>query len=202
MADDDSDAVTEEAAPTAVAHSHRELDEEKLDKDAIEVWLDENFEPVFFELRYIMMIPVLISFLGSVIMYGVGTYDTIKAASHFLASGNFGGEGVILPLIKALDAFLLGIILTIFSFGVYDFFVSKLEPADHAGIRPDWLKFESIGELKNKIIEVVLVILAILFFEQMQAHAGTWEDPILYLIIPSGAAILAISLGFFKWATE
>ena len=111
-------------------------------------------------------------------------------------------RSVTLPLIKALDAFLIGIILTIFSFGVYDFFVSELEPAEEAGVRPDWLKFESVGELKNKIIEVVLVILAIQFFELMKAHASEFSDPYMYLIVPVGTAILAVSIGFFKWSTH
>ena len=48
----------------------------------------------------------------------------------------------------------------------------------------------------------MLVILAILFFEQIIASVKTFEDPVLYLIIPTGAAILAFSIGFFKWATE
>ena len=52
------------------------------------------------------------------------------------------------------------------------------------------------------MVELVLVILAILFFEQMIANAGSFDDPVLFLIIPVGAAILAVSIGFFKWATH
>ena len=52
------------------------------------------------------------------------------------------------------------------------------------------------------MVELVLVILAILFFEQMIANVGTFDDPVLYLIIPTGAAILAFSIEFFKWATH
>jgi hypothetical protein len=52
------------------------------------------------------------------------------------------------------------------------------------------------------MVELVLVILAILFFEQMIASVEDFDEPLLYLIIPTGAAILAISIGFFKWATH
>ncbi|MFB6297200.1 MAG: YqhA family protein [Salinirussus sp.] len=168
----------------------------------LELWLVENFEPTFFKLRLILIVPVLISMIGSVMMFAVGANHTYKAASAILLKADFSNPGVTLPIIKALDAFLIGIILIIFSFGIYDFFVSILEPAEHAGLRPDWFKFESTGELKTKMVELVLVILAILFFEQIIANVKTFDDPVLYLIIPVGAAILAISIGFFKWSTH
>ncbi|GAB3417127.1 YqhA family protein [Haloparvum alkalitolerans] len=172
------------------------------EKDSMEQWLDAYFEPSFFRLRYLLLVPVLVSFVGSLVMFYVGAYDTYKALYALIIQGQSSGEAVILPIVKALDAFLIGIILVIFSFGIYDFFISKLDPAEHAGVRPDWFKFDSTGELKNKLIELVLVILAIQFFEQMIANVDGFEDPMLYLIIPAGAAILAVSLGFFKWATE
>jgi len=167
-----------------------------------EDWLDTNFEPTFFKLRYVLLLPDLISFIGSIIMFLLGGYDTYKAIYALLIKGQTASESVVLPLVKALDSFLIGVILIIFSFGIYDFFISKLDPAEHAGIRPDWFKFESTGELKTKLIELVLVILAIQFFERMIANVDEFNEPIMYLIIPTGAAILAISLGFFKWATE
>lgn len=179
-----------------------ELDTAELDKSGTEVWLDGNFEPIFFQSRYVLLLPVIISFVGAIVMFAVGSYQTYKAVYAIVIYQNFGGAVVTLPIIKALDAFLVGIILIIFSFGIYDFFVSKLDPADHAGIRPDWFKFETTGELKTKLIEVVLVILAIKFFEQIVANIDSFDSPMLYLVIPTGAAILAVSLGFFKWATE
>jgi len=168
----------------------------------LELWLVEHFEPPFFKLRFVLIVPILISLIGAFMMFAVGATHTYKAATAILLKTDFSNPGVTLPIIKALDAFLIGIILIIFSFGIYDFFVSVLEPAEHAGIRPDWFKFDSTGELKTKMVELVLVILAILFFEQMIANASSFQDPVEFLIIPIGAAILAVSIGFFKWATH
>lgn len=174
----------------------------KSEKTYIERWLDRNFEPIFFELRYVTLIPVLVAFFASIIMFSSGTYHVYDATTAMILGGEFTSSAVALPIIKALDAYLVGIILVIFSFGIYDFFVSELEPAEDAGLRPDWFKFDSTGDLKNKLIEVVLVILAIKFFEQMIAHVKDINSIEMYLVIPIGAAILAISLGFFKWATH
>jgi uncharacterized membrane protein YqhA len=177
-----------------------EIDDDQ--RSDLEMWLVEHFEPPFFKLRFILIVPIMISMVGAVMMFAVGTHQIYKAATAILFKADFSNPGVTLPIIKALDAFLIGIILVIFSFGIYDFFVSILEPAEHAGLRPDWFKFETTGELKTKMVELVLVILAILFFEQMIANAGSFDDPLLFLIIPIGAAILAVSIGFFKWATH
>ncbi len=194
MAKETGDPESELAAGTI------ELEDDK--RSDLELWLVEHFEPPFFKLRFILIVPILISMIGAIMMFAVGANQTYKAATAILLKGDFSNPGVTLPIIKALDAFLIGIILIIFSFGIYDFFVSILEPAEHAGLRPDWFKFETTGELKTKMVELVLVILAILFFEQMIANAASFEDPVLYLIIPVGAAILAVSIGFFKWATH
>lgn len=167
-----------------------------------ERWLDEHFEPTFFKARLLILVPVVISFTGSAIMFAVGANHILNAMSALVFNGEFGSKAITLPIIKALDAFLVGIILVIFSFGIYDFFISRLDPADNSTIRPDWFKFDSTGELKNKLIEVVLVILAIKFFEQMVANIESISAIEQFLVIPVGAAILAISLGFFKWATE
>lgn len=171
------------------------------ERDPTELWLEDNWEPRFFQLRFFLLVPVIVAFLGALIMFFLGSYNTYQALMTLVNRG-VTGDKIILPLIKALDAFLLGIILVIFSFGVYDFFISPLEPLKHTDIRDDWLKFENIGDLKNKIIEVVFVVLAIVFFEEIVANIGEFEDPTLLLIVPTGAAIIAVSLGFFKWATE
>lgn len=171
-------------------------------KSPIENALDKYFEPIFFELRYAILVPVLVGFFASLVMFAIGTYHVFHASTAMILEAKFTSSAVTLPIIKALDAYLVGIILIIFSFGVYDFFISELEPAESAGLRPDWFKFDSTGDLKNKLIEVVLVILAIKFFEQMVAHVKDINSIEMYLVIPVGAAILAISLGFFKWATH
>jgi uncharacterized membrane protein YqhA len=189
-------------APGEVTDNRRDADVSQAEKTAIETWLDEHFEPLFFELRYAILVPVIVGFLAALVMFVIGSYHVYSATTALVLQAQFSSSAVTLPIIKALDAYLVGIILIIFSFGVYDFFISELDPADNAGIRPDWFKFDSTGDLKNKLIEVVLVILAIKFFEQMVAHVKDIETIEMYLVIPVGAAILAVSLGFFKWATH
>lgn len=196
MAESESVKSSEEVSTST------ETNVKQSEKTRIETWLDNYFEPVFFELRYTILLPVIVGFFAALVMFVIGSYHVFNATTALVFFGQFSSSEVTLPIIKALDAYLVGIILIIFSFGVYDFFISELDPADNAGIRPDWFKFDSTGDLKNKLIEVVLVILAIKFFEQMVANVKNIETIEMYLVIPVGAAILAVSLGFFKWATH
>jgi uncharacterized protein (TIGR00645 family) len=189
---------TVEATETNTETSEEETESDN--KSYSEIWLDNHFEPKFFQLRYAILFPVVVSFFGSLVMFTLGTYHISVATISLIADQQVASTEVTLPIIRGIDAFLVGIILIIFSFGIYDFFISELEPVEHAGVRPDWFKFETTGELKNKLIEIVLVILSIKFFEQMVAHTKDIESIEMYLIIPVGAAILAISLGYFKSA--
>ena len=113
------------------------IDIDDSERSDIELWLVEYFEPPFFKLRFLLIVPVLVSLVGAIMMFAVGANHTYDAASSILLQQDFSNRGVTLPVVKALDAFLIGIIFVIFSFGIYDFFVSVLEPAQHARIRPD-----------------------------------------------------------------
>lgn len=50
-------------------------------KDKIEKWLDINFEPTFFKLRYLIIIPVICSIIGAILMFYVGTREVIEAVN-------------------------------------------------------------------------------------------------------------------------
>lgn len=107
--------------------------------------MDQNFEPNFFSFRYLIVVPVILSFIGLIAMFIVGGYYTAVSVFRLL---HYHFTHITTPIIKAVDNFLLGLVLIIFSFGVYDLFVSKLEPAKKAGIRPHWLKFDDVASSK------------------------------------------------------
>jgi len=113
------------------------------EKDEFENWLDRNFESPFFALRYITLVPVLLSFVGVIVMFFIGAVETWEAVEALLTffTGNAAEHDAALKtsalmLIRSVDAFLLGLVLLIFSYGIYDLFVSRLEPAHKQFTRP------------------------------------------------------------------
>ncbi len=171
----------------------------KSEKDRIEQWLDKHFEPHFFSLKYVIMIPVFISFFGSIIMFIIGGIEAYNSALELFDGGLKESQ---IHMVLSVDAFLLGIVLVIFSYGIYDLFISNIDPADRPNVRPNWMKFKDIGELKITLAEVILIILTINFFELVLERMGSFGDPWQLMIIPIGLFFIALGIGVFKKLTQ
>ena len=174
-------------------------------KDRFEKWLDKYFEVPFFMFRYFTMVPVLFSFVGALVMFYIGAKKTIKAITgilHDSHSATLGMDSQVL-LIHAVDAFLMGLVLMIFSFGIYELFVSKLDPAARRGVRPNWMKFKDLGGLKTALAEVVLIILVITFFQIVIQNLDILiKEAWSFLVIPIGIIFIAVGIGFFERFTR
>jgi len=122
-------------------------------KDSPETWLHKHFEPAFFNMRYIIIIPVFVTFVGAFILFIIGALEAWNSLTLFFKSDYEGSQ---LRLILGIDAFLLGLVLLIFSYGIYDLFLSKIDFPDRPSVRPNWLRFKDVGELKIILAQVVL----------------------------------------------
>lgn len=172
--------------------------EAEIREDA-ESWLDKHFEPLFFELRYVILVPALASFVGALFVFALGVYEVYLAFTYLLVPDI---DLVTLNVIRAVDIFLVGLVLIIFSYGIYDLFISPLDPARSSDIGPDWMRFNDAGELKTVIVEVVLVILVILFFEVVRTNVDALDTPASFLVIPLGILLIAVGIGAFKKLTH
>ena len=73
-----------------------------------------------------------------------------------------GEEATIVMLIGALDRFLIAIVLLFFGYGIYTLFVRPDSTPSDLGL-PRWLHVERIGQLKQTLAEVIIVVLFVLF---------------------------------------
>ena len=112
-----------------------------------------------------------------------------------LLMGNTHGHSELLyKLITAIDLYLIGVVLLIFGFGIYELFISKIDIArrDEA---VTILEIENLEELKNKIIKVIILVLIVSFFERILKISSSFTSPIdmAYFAI----SILGLSLGVY-----
>ncbi len=168
-------------------------------KDPPEAWWHEHFEPAFFNMRYIIIIPVIITFIGAFIMFIIGALEAWNSITLFFTNDYEHSQ---LSLILGIDAFLLGLVLLIFSYGIYDLFISKIDIVDRPSVRPNWMRFKDIGELKIILAQVILIILTINFFELVFIHMNDPESFQDYMIIPVGIVLIAVGLGVFERLTR
>ena len=96
--------------------------------------------------------------------------------------------------ISSIDLFLIGIVLLIFGFGVYELFISEIDFAK-GKFSESTLKISSLDQLKNKIIKVIIIVLIVKFFEKvlkLTPNFTTPEDVLFFSV-----SILSICLGYY-----
>jgi len=154
-----------------------------------------------FRLRFISIVAVFFSFLSSLLMFYIGAAKTITAFAIFFSVKETDSKFERLEttdlatsyLIKSIDAFLIALVLLIFSYGVYVLFIGfKNESSDLF----KWLDISSVGHLKNTLAEVIIVILFVKFLEVALLNLDNlaWE----ILILPVSILLLALSLKFLE----
>jgi uncharacterized membrane protein YqhA len=108
-------------------------------------------------LRAIMLIGSAGAMAGALLMFLQGSSFLYHAWHDF-----FSGQQVVVPVLEAVDAFLFGIVLVIFAYGIAIGFVFSL-PEGYGQRLPNWMKVEGVSQLKATLAEVVIVVLVVIF---------------------------------------
>jgi uncharacterized membrane protein YqhA len=159
--------------------------------------MENKFEKFLWNFRYITILAVILSILSAFTLILIGSWDIIEAVIFynplFDASISSNNE-LLFKLISAIDLFLIGIVLLIFGFGIYELFVSEIDFAN-SKFTESTLKIRDLDQLKNKIIKVIIIVLIVKFFEKVLKFSENFTTPmdILYF----GLSILSICVGYY-----
>jgi uncharacterized membrane protein YqhA len=161
--------------------------------------LEEFFEAGLFNCRFLVVFAVLGSLVAAVVLFLKGSLEIIQGVNGFFKIiTHFGptssdDKSVILAFIPAIDNYLFATVLLIFSMGIYELFVSEIDPALRLPTsRPNWLNIENLDDLRTHISEVVIVILIINFFEL--SFTVPLTRPLDLLLLGSGIFLVAAAL--------
>ena len=159
--------------------------------------MENKFEKFLWNFRYITILAVILSILSAFTLIVIGSWDIIEAVIFYnpLFDASIGSNNELLfKLISAIDLFLIGIVLLIFGFGIYELFVSEIDFAN-AKFSESTLKIRDLDQLKNKIIKVIIIVLIVNFFEKVLKFSENFTTPmdILYF----GLSILSICVGYY-----
>jgi uncharacterized membrane protein YqhA len=128
--------------------------------------------------------------VGSLLMFLQGAFH-LYDAWHKLMSGTEAEKQVTVPVLEAVDAFLFGIVLVIFAYGIAIGFVFTL-PEGYGRRLPNWMKVEGVGQLKATLAEVVIVVLIVIFARVVVEANGVFQWSML--VLPSSILLIAIAL--------
>jgi uncharacterized membrane protein YqhA len=129
--------------------------------------------------KNLVLIAVFSSLIASAAGFVWGFIKTLAIIINFILS--YGKDPfAAIALIEIMDIFLIATFLFIFSMGMYELFIEKIE-------LPEWLIINNLHDLKVKLSSVIILVMAITFLK----HLVEWTDPqgTLYF----GIAVAAVS---------
>ena len=92
--------------------------------------IENKFEKSLWSTRFIVLVAVILSIISSVTLFLLGGWDIIQATVNnnplFNQNINTNNE-LLFKIISSIDLFLIGIVLLIFGFGVYELFISEID---------------------------------------------------------------------------
>jgi uncharacterized membrane protein YqhA len=143
-------------------------------------WIETAFETFLFNSRLIVLLAVIGSLAGSLLMFVKGAVRIFQAGAHFIhepMKAHGEGEELSIALISSVDSFLFATVLLIFAMGIYELFISEIDPASRtADSRPNWLAIHSLDDLKSAVGKVIVMILIVRLFET--AVEMKYEQPL------------------------
>lgn len=150
--------------------------------------------------RFVVIIAVLASLVAAFAMFYMASVDTYFMVSHLgdYVSSELVGEArsafraaTVTHVVEIIDGYLLATVLLIFSLGLYELFISKIDQAE-ASETQTVLAISSLDDLKTRLGRVILMILIVNFFEHaisMEFHA-----PLDLLVLAGGIALIGVTL--------
>ena len=153
--------------------------------------LEQLFEALLWKSRLVILLAVIFSLIGSLALFLAGSIEVYHTVKHlFLEIAHEPDYNkLLIGIIGSIDLYLIGIVLLIFSFGIYELFISKIDIAQDGSHGHNILEIESLDELKNKLIKVILMVLIVSFFKGILSTPYGTPIEMLYF----GLAILCVA---------
>lgn len=162
--------------------------------------LERLFENTLWSSRFIIILAVLFGIVGAIILFIVASVDIYDTAKYVLstyynhAHPEDFHENIVIGIIGAVDLYLIGVVMIIFSFGLYELFISEIDVAkDEDGEANQLLAINSLDQLKDKISKVIVMVLVVGFFQKVGHTTYSGALDMLYLAL----SITALAVGLY-----
>lgn len=141
--------------------------------------------------RFAVVVPAIASIIGALLLMAQGSISMVTVVIEAISDGSSLKESIV-DVLTAIDAILLGTVLLVIGYGLYELFID-------ADIEvPLWLRVNNLDDLKSKLIGVVVAIIAVVFVGVF-VDSNRSADVISYGV---GAGALVVGLAIFAFATR
>jgi len=162
--------------------------------------LERVFEGAIWRSRFIVLLAVVFGLLGAIVLFVVASLDIWHVTTHTFTVITTGAhpehfhEDIVAGIIGAVDLYLIAVVMFIFSFGLYELFISEIDEASESKDGSQILAIHSLDQLKDKIAKVIVMVLVVNFFQRV-LHTN-FATPLEMLYFALSIASLAIGLYF------
>lgn len=130
--------------------------------------------------RYTVVIAVVALLVGAVTTFVWGLVGIYRFIVNLVENNE---TAALLRLLSTIDILLLATVLLVFAVGLWELFIGELD-------LPDWLDIQSLDDLKTKLADVIVLVVAIKAFEKL----ATVKDPMDAVQYAGAAALIVASL--------
>jgi len=162
--------------------------------------MEKIFEGSLWASRFMVILAVIFGLIGAIVLFIVASfdiYDTTKFVINTYITHahpqNFH-EDVVGGIIGAVDLYLIGVVMLLFAFGLYELFISDIDVAkNESGEDNKILAIHSLDQLKDKISKVIVMVLVVGFFQKVGHTEYNGALDMLYFAI----SITAVAVGLY-----
>ncbi|WP_373036107.1 YqhA family protein [Sulfurimonas sp.] len=162
--------------------------------------IERMFEGSLWSSRFIIILAVIFGLIGAVVLFIVASFDIYDTAKFVITTyinhahpANFH-EDVVGGIIGAVDLYLIGVVMLLFSFGLYELFISDIDVAKcEEGNENKILTIHSLDQLKDKISKVIVMVLVVGFFQKVGHTQYNGALDMLYFAL----SITAVAVGLY-----
>jgi len=135
---------------------------------------EKLFERFLWNSRFIVLVAVVASLLVGVGMFLVATIDIghlFKNIIDYFGIENPSDEmeiarsEIVAGVVEIIDGYLLATMMLVFSFGLYELFISRIDAAEGNELASRVLLIQNMDDLKDRLSKLVLLILIVKFFQ-------------------------------------
>lgn len=137
--------------------------------------------------RFVVLIAVVGLLATTLASFGWGIAKTVKFVDTLL-SGGWRDDLTVVQLLEVIDIYLLAVVQLIVAIGLYELFVGTLDV-------PEWLRIDSLDDLKKAIIDVLIVFIGVNGVERLVKT----PDPLDALASSGAVAVLIVALTAFRF---
>lgn len=163
--------------------------------------LERLFENALWNSRFVVVLAVVASLAAGFAVFFMATVDVYYLVQHVThyADASMTNEArralraeTVSHIVEVVDGYLLATVMLIFSLGLYELFISDIDPAKGSKASSRVLVIHDLDDLKGRLAKVIVMILIVSLFEH--ALKMQMDGPVDLLYFGGSIALIGLAL--------